>query len=115
MSGPRNRQAFLAAVAGVCLVCGAARGADMWQVEQAPLRFDVIVYSDPSEPSAGVIATLPDGGLLPRPVPVPSVYTPDGQSLECRVLWHNPAVGLALVFQPPPGGRRSPSSGARAT
>jgi len=78
----------------------------MWQVEQAPLRFDVIVYSDPSEPSAGVIATLPDGGLLPRPVPVPSVYTPDGQSLECKVLWHNPAVGLALVFQPPPGGRR---------
>ena len=106
MSAQGITQMFPVVAAGLLLACGVARGADSWQVESAPLRFDVNVVSDPNEASAGVIVTLPDGGLLPRPVPVPSVLTPEGQPLESKVLWHNAAFGLALAFQPPPGGRK---------
>ena len=76
-----------------------------WLEDKAPLRFEVEIASPPSTPEAGVIAVIQDGGLLPRPVPDPVVYDADGKLLASEVLWHNPAVGLAVVFAPPPGNK----------
>jgi hypothetical protein len=85
-------------------VSGLARSDEAWLREEASFRAEVQITEPPSSPEAGVIAVIPDGGLLPRPVPAPMVYGADGTLLPCDVLWHNPAEGLAVVFQPPASG-----------
>ncbi len=83
---------------------GAALAENVWLDNKASLRVDVEVTEAPTSPEAGIIAMIPDGGLLPKPVPEPVVYGADGKLLPSEVLWHNPNEGLAVVFQPPTGG-----------
>lgn len=73
-------------------------GADHWAVEGTTLRIDVEVTQAPSDPAAGVLAILPDGGLLPRPFPEATVVAPNGQSIPSQVVWHHPLRGLAVAF-----------------
>ena len=76
-----------------------------WPVEEATIRFDVEVVEQPSEPTAGVLVILPDGGLLPGPVPVPVVLSDAGRTLPSQVVWQNKARGLGVVFASPPSKR----------
>ena len=80
-----------------------ARAAD-WRMEGAPIRFEVQLTSSPSTPEAGVIAIIPDGGLLPHPAPDPVVLDAGGKTLKSEVLWHSPRDGIAVVFEPPETG-----------
>jgi TolA-binding protein len=93
------RNALLPAV----FLLAASAGAGPWAVSDAPLRFDFTVETKPSVPAAGVLAMLPDGGLLPAPAPRPVVLDEAGKPLEFDILWHNPQEGLGLVVAPPPG------------
>jgi hypothetical protein len=79
-------------------------GASDWAVPEAPIRFEIRVDSRPNEPCAGVIAILPDQGALPRPAPGTVVLDDSGTALDHECIWHNPAEGLGLVFQPPAAG-----------
>jgi tetratricopeptide (TPR) repeat protein len=74
-----------------------------WPVEKALLRFEAQIAAHPSEPRAGILAILPDGGLLPSS-PEPAVTDAHGKPLKCEVVWHNPASGLGIVFEPPAAG-----------
>ena len=76
-----------------------------WPVDEAAIRFDVEVVEPPSDPAAGVLAILPDGGLLPGRVPVPVVLSDSGRTLPSQVVWQNRARGLGVVFAPPPSNR----------
>ena len=76
----------------------ARASADHWAIEGAPLRFEVEVTQPPSEPSAGILAIIPDGGLLPRPIADATVVTPAGEALPSETVWHNPAHGYAVAF-----------------
>ncbi len=78
----------------------ARASADHWAIEGAPLRFEVEVTQPPSEPSAGILAIIPDGGLLPRPIADATVVTPAGEALPSETVWHNPAHGYAVAFLP---------------
>lgn len=69
-----------------------------WAVEGATLRVQVEVSDPPSDPAAGVLAILPDGGLLPRPVPDATVLSSEGETLVSQTLWHNAARGYAVAF-----------------
>ena len=51
-----------------------------------------------------MLAIIPDGGLLPRPVPEPVVVDAQGKTLKSEVLWHSPHDGIAVLFEPPPTG-----------
>jgi hypothetical protein len=77
-----------------------------WPVAPAELRFELEITSQPSEPCAGVVVLLPDGGLLPRAAPGATVLDAAGNELPNECLWHNPAEGLALVFTPPANGKK---------
>jgi hypothetical protein len=96
--------------AGLCLMLiGALAGATTigaettWQIPQADVRFMVKITRRPSAPGAGVIAVLPDGGILPRRFPTPIVVDPQGKRCPAEGLWQHPGDGLALVFDPGPG------------
>ncbi|NQU10194.1 hypothetical protein HQ590_05360, partial [bacterium] len=78
-----------------------------WLLRDAEIRFEVEIVNGPSAPCAGVIALLPDGGLLPGSAPNPTVFDAAGKELASECLWHNPREGLALVFSPPADGRRA--------
>ncbi len=73
-----------------------------WHVPAADLRFELAVRQRPSQAAAGVIAVVPDGGLLPKFSFRPAVVDADGKVLNSETLWHNPTEGLAFVFEPPP-------------
>lgn len=77
-----------------------ARSADDWADSKAVMRWDVRVSQAPSEPGAGVVVLIPDGGILPRPVPDPVVLS-GGRELKSEILWFDPNQGLGLVFEPP--------------
>lgn len=90
------------AAAGAALSVFAA---DSWLVDRAPIRFELQVADKPAVAEAGVIAILPDCGLLPRPSAEPVVVAADGRTiLRSDVLWHNSSAGYGIVFEPPPAG-----------
>ncbi len=72
-----------------------------WAVPDASLRFDFTVASQPSEPAAGILVFVPDGGLLPTPSPKPTVLDDAGKTVEHETLWHHPSEGLGLVIAKP--------------
>jgi hypothetical protein len=72
-----------------------------WHVDDASLRYTLSVVSRPTHPGAGCIAVVPDGGLLPSPLPELVVTDGGGQPLPCACLWHDPRQGLAVVFRAP--------------
>lgn len=67
------------------------------------MRWDLTISQFPSEPKAGVIAWIPDGGILPRPGVDPVVIA-GGKTLLSEILWHNPGEGLGIIFEPPSAG-----------
>ncbi len=77
---------------------GARAAAERWAIEGATLRFEVAVTQPPSDPEAGVLAIIPDGGLLPRPAPDATVLAPNGEVLPSQTVWHNSARELAVAF-----------------
>ncbi len=98
---------FPAAVAAALLLLGAnaAPVAAPWPVENATVRCEVQMIASPSEPEAGVIAIVPDGGLLPRTAPDPVVIDSKGKTLKSEVIWYNPRDSIAVVFEQPEGGQ----------
>lgn len=76
-----------------------------WLAKDAPLRFEVGLVDTPSHPGAGYFLTVPDGGILPGPVPEPMVFDQSGNPLKSGVLWYNRSTGLGLVFQCPKDGK----------
>lgn len=82
----------------VLFIPGIARaGAEHWAIEGASLRFEAEIVQQPSDPAAGVLVELPDGGLLPRPFPEVTVVTPLGEALVSQPVWRNPARGYAVA------------------
>ncbi len=93
------------AVSGTAL--SAAAQDTRWHAHEAGLRFTVDIIQQPSTPSAGVLAKINDGGLLPGPELETLVVDSQGQKLENRIIWHNRSEGIALVFEPPEEGRKA--------
>ena len=93
---------------GAFLLIGtlAARAANKsdWPIADAPIRFAVRVTAGPSIAEAGIVAIIPDGGLLPRPAPDPVVLDANGATLKSEVLWFSAHDGIAVVFEPPHSG-----------
>lgn len=84
----------------VCLVCPIRSFCD-WHVKDAPLRYELRLDKPPTHSSAGYFVCVPDGGILPGPVPVVHVVTSEGHPVEAFTLWHNPESSMALVFADP--------------
>lgn len=70
---------------------------------QEGVRVALRVRNRPRRPESGVIALIPDGGLLPGRFVHPAVFDPSGNPLDFQLIWHNPGEGLALVYAPPEG------------
>ncbi len=77
------------------------RAEETWHVKDAPIRFTVGLESAPTHHSAGYFLKLPDGGILPGPLPATQVVDQSGNVLKSCVLWQNPETGLGVVFEPP--------------
>ncbi len=96
------------AVAAVVLVAGAVRGqAPSWTVNPATHRFEIEIATPATQPEAGNVALLPDGGLLPKPACDVVVTDAGGRELKSLVVWHNPRVGLGVCFENPPPDSRA--------
>lgn len=70
-----------------------------WPIPGAAVRFEVQISSRPTMPVAGIVAILPDGGILPKGKLRADVVDEAGKPLKADLLWHNPDEGLALVFE----------------
>lgn len=78
-----------------------------WHVPAAEVRFALEITQPPSEPCAGVVVTIPDGGLLPRGHGRTVVMDDAGRELPSGSLGHEPRRHYRLVFAAPPdGGQR---------
>ena len=93
-----------AGVLAASLAAGPVRAAD-WAVPEATVRAEAQMSEAPSDPSAGVLAIVPDGGILPRPGPAPVVFDSQGRELKSEVVWHNPSEGLGVVYEPSQDGK----------
>jgi len=80
-----------------------AEGDAKWPISNAALRFQMEIETRPLDPSAGIIAILPNGGNLPAPFPEAVVLDSENKELKSEVIWHNPHEGLGLVFEAPKG------------
>ena len=70
-----------------------------WHIPGAGVRFKVQITSHPTIPVAGIVAILPDAGILPKGKLKADVVNDAGKPLKANLLWHNPDEGLALVFE----------------
>ncbi len=77
-----------------------------WAVPESPIRFELKITDRPSADCAGIVAVLPDGGLLPPGAFSPIVLDGENKKLSAETLWHNPREGFALVFARPTEGDR---------
>jgi hypothetical protein len=75
-----------------------------WLTGEASIRFTIDLTGAPTHASAGYFVTLPDGGILPKPLPQVQVYDAAGKALKTVVLWHNSASGVGVVFESPASG-----------
>lgn len=73
-----------------------------WHIPGADVRFEVQITSRPTTPVAGIVAILPDAGILPKGKLKADVVDDAGKPLKANLLWHNPDEGLALVFEDSP-------------
>ncbi len=73
-----------------------------WHMPGAVIRFEVQITSRPTIPEAGIVAILPDAGILPKGKLKADVVDNAGKPLKANLLWHNPNEGLALVFEDSP-------------
>lgn len=72
-----------------------------WHAPLAESCFEMKITSWPTDPSAGIVAIVPDCGLLPKTQFKVEVFSEHGKPLKHEFLWHNPKEGLAVVFEPP--------------
>ena len=99
-----GRYGWLAVVFG-CF-CASAWGApEAWTVSKATVRVRVSVDTEPDHPDLGVYVKIPDGGLLPGPVPVPTVVDGAGKSLQSIIVGYHKPDGLGVLFEPPADGK----------
>jgi tetratricopeptide (TPR) repeat protein len=80
---------------------------DSWVVKSAAVRVDVSVGTEPDDPDLGVFVKIPDGGLLPGPVPQPEAYDGAGKPLQSVIVGYNKQDGLGVLFAPPSDGKAS--------
>ena len=102
-SGPVRVPTRAAAVLAALLLPFGARAeeAAKWPVQNAVLRYQMEIDVRPSDPSAGVIAILQNGGTLPQPFPEAVVLDSDLKELKSECIWFNAREGLGIVFEPP--------------
>ncbi len=80
-----------------------------WLVPGATVRYTLRLADAPTHGSAGYFVNLPDGGILPGPVPVTTVVRAaegkvgEPEEIESRLLWHNKESGMSVVFADPGG------------
>lgn len=75
--------------------------ASPWQVSKAKTRYLLSLDNKPTHAECGYFVQLPDGGILGGRPPVPQVMTPDGKTLQSRLLWNNSVRGFEVVFEDP--------------
>ena len=80
---------------------------DVWRAATAQVRFEVEITDAPSDPCAGILVLLPDGGLLPRPTADAIVFDEAGKELRSGSVWHNLREGYGVIFEPPAKGKRA--------
>lgn len=98
-----NRRTLLFLIPG--LLSGAVvRAAPAWPADGA-VRFEFEVKQKPSDACAGVLAVVPNGGILP-PNGGCLVQDDAGNALKNECVWANPREGLAVVFEEPKQGNR---------
>lgn len=100
MTATRNIAALIASLAFLPFAARAEESTK-WPVPTATLRFQMEIAMRPTNPSAGIVAILPNGGNLPQPFPEPVVLDSENKELKCEVIWHNPREGLGIVFEVP--------------
>ena len=76
-----------------------------WPADGA-VRFTVDIRSPPSDPCAGIVAVLPNGGILP-PNGGCLVQDEAGAELKHECVWANPREGMAIVFEAPKTGKQA--------
>lgn len=76
-----------------------------WALPSATVRVEVRVDSGPTHPELGVLVKIPDGGLLPGPIPVPTVMDGSGAILPSVIVGFNRNDGLGVLFEEPKSGR----------
>ena len=86
----------------ICLGGSIVRAQAPWHIPGAAMRFEVQINSRPTTPAAGIVAILPDAGILPKGKLKADVIDDTGKPLKANLLWHNPDEGLALVFADSP-------------
>jgi hypothetical protein len=67
-------------VGAVALLVNPVKAADAseWAVKDASIRFVLDLTVNPSHPTAGYFVAIPDGGILPGPAPVATVFDDKG-------------------------------------
>ncbi len=104
MRRPTRPIRLTALVLWACI--GSTEASPSWTVTGATHRIELEIRQPPSQPEAGVVALIPDGGLFPSPCTA-HVLDEHGDRLETIVVWHNPKVGLGVCFEPPRSGARA--------
>ena len=99
-----GRYGWLAVVFG-CFCASAWAAPEAWTVSKATVRVRVSVDTEPDHPDLGVYVKIPDGGLLPGPVPVPTVVDGAGKSLQSIIVGYHKPDGLGVLFEPPADGK----------
>ncbi len=92
---------FLAAIGCFALGLAGVEAASPWQVSKAKTRYLLSLDKKPTHAECGYFGLLPDGGILGGRPPVPQVMTPDGKTLQSRLLWNNTVRGFEVVFEDP--------------
>jgi|GEM_PF-573796 len=83
------------------LACSLSFGAEGWRSADATIRFRLSLKDSPSHKSAGYFVRLQDGGILPGPCPVTSVFDEGGKELKSYALWYSVESGLYMIFESP--------------
>ena len=92
-------------MAALCGLAGLSLRAAEWPVQRATVRVRVSVDTEPDHPDLGVYVKIPDGGLLPGPVPVPTVVDGSGKSLQSIIVGYHKPDGLGVLFEAPSDGQ----------
>ncbi len=98
----KYRHIGIGAIMALFLSASPARAQGAWHIPEASVRFEVQIASRPTIPVSGIVAILPDGGILPKNKLKAEVVDSAGKPLQANLLWHNPEEGLALVFEDTP-------------
>lgn len=103
MSWKRTKSNLGILLPSVLFLCSSLLGKSVapWIEKQAKVRALVSVSKEPDYPELGIYAEIPDGGLLPGPIPVPTVYDSKGNLLRSRIVGYHKEQGLGLIFEQP--------------